>query len=46
VVGAHRRTEGRKTWTSSAMFDEAGVLVGQAEHLWIAVDWAQPSHHP
>jgi hypothetical protein len=38
VVGLHRRTEGRKTWTASAMFTEAGRLVAQAEHLWISVD--------
>lgn len=37
VVGQLLRTEGRKTWTASAMYD-AGVLVGRAEHLWIAVD--------
>jgi hypothetical protein len=38
VVGTHVRTEGRKTWTASAMFDIDGVLVGQAEQLWITVD--------
>jgi hypothetical protein len=37
LVGRVRRTEGRKTWTASAMFDAAGALVAQAEHLWIAV---------
>jgi len=40
VVGSHLRTEGRKTWTSAAMFDASGVRVGRAEQLWIAVDWA------
>jgi hypothetical protein len=37
LVGVVRRTEGRKTWTASAMFDDAGRRVAQAEHLWIAV---------
>lgn len=40
VVGTHVRTEGRKTWTTSAMFDADGTIVGQAEHVWISVDWA------
>jgi hypothetical protein len=39
VVGSLRRARGRKTWTSSAMFD-GDRLVGQAEQLWLAVDWA------
>jgi hypothetical protein len=38
VVGATRRIEGRKTWTASAMFDPAGRLVAQAEHVWVAID--------
>jgi hypothetical protein len=38
VVGLGRRTEGRKTFTASALYDEDGGLVGSAEHLWIAVD--------
>jgi hypothetical protein len=38
VVGVTREVEGRKTWTASAMFDAAGMLTAQAEHLWIAVD--------
>jgi hypothetical protein len=37
VVGATRRTEGRKTWAATAMFDADGRLVAQAEQLWIAV---------
>ena len=41
VVGTHLRTEGRKTWTATALFDEDGSVVGQAEQLWIAVDWAR-----
>ena len=40
VVGTHLRTEGRKSWTASAMFDADGQLVGQAEQLWITVDRA------
>ena len=36
VVGRHVRTEGRKTWTVSGMYDEAGRLVARAQHLWIA----------
>jgi hypothetical protein len=38
VVGAHLRSEGRKTWTASALFDGDGRTLGRAEHLWIAVD--------
>jgi hypothetical protein len=38
VVGATVRVEGRKTWTASALYDEAGSLLAQARHLWIAVD--------
>lgn len=40
VVGRHLRTEGRKTWTASHLLAEDGTLLGQAEQLWIAVDWA------
>lgn len=36
VVGRHVRTEGRKTWTASGMYDERGRLVARAQHLWIA----------
>ena len=38
VVGAGRRSEGRKTWTSSTMYDADGRVVASAEHLWIAID--------
>lgn len=38
VVGLGRRTEGRKTFTASALYDSDGRLLGSAEHLWIAVD--------
>ncbi|MDF1605945.1 hypothetical protein [Nocardioides sp. YIM 152315] len=38
VVGLGRRTEGRKTFTASALYDADGALIGSAEHLWIAVD--------
>lgn len=40
VQGLLRGMDGRKTWTASAMFDENGRLVAQAEQLWIAVDAA------
>ena len=30
------RTEGRKTWTASGMYDDRGRLVARAQHLWIA----------
>ena len=38
VVGLGRRTEGRKTFTASALYGPDGRLLGRAEHLWIAVD--------
>ncbi|CAA9360207.1 MAG: hypothetical protein AVDCRST_MAG47-116 [uncultured Nocardioidaceae bacterium] len=38
VVGTTVRTEGRKTWTASALHDRDGELVAQAQHLWIAID--------
>jgi len=38
VVGAGRGQDGRKTWTSSTMYDADGRVVASAEHLWIAVD--------
>jgi hypothetical protein len=38
VVGRGTRAEGRKTWTSSTLYDADGRVVGTAEHLWIAVD--------
>lgn len=38
AVGLGRRTEGRKTFTGSALYGPDGHLVGRAEHLWIAVD--------
>ena len=44
VVGLARATEGRKTWAATALFDDAGRLVAQAEQLWIAVDWAVVQH--
>lgn len=37
VVGVATRTEGRKSWAATALFDESGDLVAQAEQLWIAV---------
>jgi hypothetical protein len=44
VVGTMVRSEGRKTWTASTMFDTDGQVVARAEHLWIAVDWAVVQH--
>jgi hypothetical protein len=38
LVGTGRGHDGRKTWTSSTMYDGDGRVVGSAEHLWIAVD--------
>jgi hypothetical protein len=38
VVGLGRRTEGRKTFTASALYDSDGRLLGRAEHLWLSVD--------
>jgi hypothetical protein len=38
LVGKARGNDGRKTWTSSTMYDGDGRVVGTAEHLWIAVD--------
>jgi len=38
VVGMGRGSEGRKTWTSSTMYDSDGRVVATAEHLWIAID--------
>jgi len=38
VVGMGRGQEGRKTWTSSTMYDADGRVVASAEHLWVAVD--------
>ena len=34
-------SEGRKTYTSSALVDPDGRVLGRAEHLWVAVDPAQ-----
>ena len=44
VRGRLLRTEGRKTWTASALLDADGVLLGQAEQLWMEVDWAVVQH--
>lgn len=38
AVGTTVRIEGRKTWTASALYDAEGLLVAQAQHLWIAID--------
>jgi hypothetical protein len=41
VVGEHRGTQGRKTFTASTLHDADGRVVGRAEHVWIAVDPAR-----
>jgi hypothetical protein len=38
LVGMGRGHEGRKTWTTSTMYDADGRVVGSAEHLWVSVD--------
>ena len=38
VVGTTVRIEGRKTWTASALYGGDGLLVAEAQHLWIAID--------
>lgn len=38
VVGLKRGAEGRKTFTSSTLYDPDGRVVACAEHVWIAVD--------
>ena len=38
VLGKHLRTEGRKTFTVSALYGPSGEPVASAEAVWIAVD--------
>lgn len=38
VVGGARGTEGRRTFTASALIDAEGRVVAVAEHVWFAVD--------
>lgn len=38
VVGAVRRTEGRKTFTGATLYDPVGEVVATAEHVWIEID--------
>lgn len=38
VVGASRGTQGRKTFTTSTLYDGDGRVVGRAQHTWIAID--------
>ena len=38
VVGQGRGQEGRKTFTSSTLYDADGRIVARAEHVWIAID--------
>lgn len=41
ALGLGVRTDGRKTFTASALVDPDGRVVGRAEHLWVAVDPAR-----
>lgn len=38
VVGAELRSEGRKTFTASTVYDSDGRIVARARHTWIAID--------
>lgn len=38
VVGAELRTEGRKTFTASTIYDSDGRIVARARHTWIEID--------
>ncbi len=38
IVGQSHGGEGRKAFTSSALYNAAGTLLAQANHTWIAVD--------
>lgn len=38
VVGEGRAMEGRKAFTATSIYDDAGTLLATAEHVWISVD--------
>lgn len=38
VVGAELRTDGRKTFTASTIYDSDGRIVARARHTWIEID--------
>jgi hypothetical protein len=38
VMGQSGRAEGRRTWTTSTLYDPDGRIVGRAAHIWVAVD--------
>jgi hypothetical protein len=38
VMGQAVRAEGRRTWTTSTLYDPDGRIVGRAAHVWVAVD--------
>jgi hypothetical protein len=38
VVGHRLRSEGRKTFTASTLYDTDGRVVATAEHVWIQID--------
>lgn len=37
IVGRFDDREGRKMWTSTAIYDAAGTLLGHSEQLWITI---------
>jgi hypothetical protein len=41
VLGRHLRTEGRKTFTLSALYGPSGEPIASAEAVWIAIDPAR-----
>lgn len=43
VVGEHRGSEGRKTFTAATLYDSDGREVATAEHVWFAIDPADYS---
>lgn len=40
VTGRHDRTVGRRSWTSTALYAEDGMLLARAEAIWFQVDAA------
>jgi hypothetical protein len=38
VVGEHRGSQGRKTFSAATLYDSDGRVVATAEHTWISVD--------
>ncbi|WP_206050891.1 hypothetical protein [Nocardioides speluncae] len=42
VVGEGRAAEGRKAFTATSLYDDAGTLLATAEHVWISVASGAP----